>query len=70
VRPSAATPRHGRHADPPKAQYLLDHKTLSDRTWTTEPRLKGEKGDAFVRHILLGDGLHDGPVEGSETRTA
>ena len=40
--------------DAEKAQYLLDHPTLSDRTWTNEPRLKGEKRDAFVRRILLG----------------
>src|SRR4051794_13469080 len=26
--------------DPEKAQYLLDHQTLSDRTWTDERRLK------------------------------
>src|SRR4051794_16641975 len=42
--------------DAEKAQYLLDHQTLSDRTWTDELRLKGEKRDAFVRRILLGDG--------------
>ena len=35
-----------------KAQYLLDHQTISDRTWTHEPRLKGEKRDAFIRRIL------------------
>ena len=40
--------------DAKKAQYLLDHPTLSDRTWTNEPRLKGEKRDAFIRRILLG----------------
>jgi hypothetical protein len=40
--------------DAHKAQYLLDHPTLSDRTWTNEPRLKGEKRDAFIRRILLG----------------
>jgi hypothetical protein len=40
--------------DADKAQYLLDHPTLSDRTWTNEPRLKGEKRDAFIRRILLG----------------
>ena len=39
--------------DAEKAQYLLDHPTLSDRTWTNEPRLKGEKRDAFIRRILL-----------------
>jgi hypothetical protein len=27
--------------DAEKAQYLLDHQTISDRTWTDEPRLKG-----------------------------
>ena len=40
--------------DAEKAQHLLDHPTLSDRTWTNEPRLKGEKRDAFIRRILLG----------------
>ena len=40
--------------DAEKAQYLLDHPTISDRTWTNEPRLKGEKRDAFIRRILLG----------------
>ena len=39
--------------DAEKAQYLLDHQTLSDRTWTDEPRLKGEKRNAFIRRILL-----------------
>jgi ribonuclease HII len=55
--------------DPQKAQYLLDHQTLSDRTWTDEPRLKGEKRDAFVRRILLGEVLHGETVEGDETET-
>ena len=41
--------------DAEKAQYLLDHQTLSDRTWTDEPRLKGEKRNAFIRRILLGE---------------
>ena len=49
--------------DAEKAQYLLDHQTISDRTWTDEPRLKGEKRDAFIRRILLGEGLHDEAVE-------
>ena len=40
--------------DAEKAQYLLDHQTISDRTWTNEPRLNGEKRDAFIRRILLG----------------
>jgi hypothetical protein len=38
------------HAE--KAQYLLDHQTISDRAWTDEPRLKGERRDAFIRRIL------------------
>jgi len=38
--------------DAEKAQYLLDHQTISDRTWTDEPRLKGEKRDAFIHRIL------------------
>ena len=40
--------------DAEKAQYLLDHQTISDRAWTNEPRLNGEKRDAFIRRILLG----------------
>ena len=40
--------------DAEKVQYLLDHQTISDRTWTNEPRLNGEKRDAFIRRILLG----------------
>jgi hypothetical protein len=38
--------------DAEKAQYLLDHQTISDRTWTDEPRLTGEKRDAFILRIL------------------
>ncbi len=38
--------------DAEKEQYLLDHQTISDRTWTDKPRLKGEKRDAFIRRIL------------------
>ena len=56
--------------DAEKAQYLLDHQTLSDRTWTDELRLKGEKRDAFVRRILLGEVLHGEAVESDETETA
>ena len=40
--------------DAEKAQYLLDHQTISDRTWTDELRRKGEKRDAFIRRVLLG----------------
>src|SRR3954447_4503690 len=44
----AAKPKPGRRKAPEwkslpdaeKAQYLLDHQTLSDRTWTDEPRLR------------------------------
>jgi|GEM_PF-1089114 len=35
-----------------KAQYLLDHQTISDRSWTDETRLEGETRDAFVRRVL------------------
>jgi hypothetical protein len=38
--------------DAEKAQYLFDHQTISDRTWTDESRLKGEKRDAFIHRIL------------------
>ena len=38
--------------DVEKAQYLLDHQTISDRIWTDEPRLDGERRDAFIRRIL------------------
>jgi hypothetical protein len=38
--------------DAEKPQYLVDHQTISDRSWTDEPRLKGEKRDAFIRRIL------------------
>jgi hypothetical protein len=35
-----------------KAQYLLDHQTISDRSWTDETRLEDETRDAFVRRVL------------------
>jgi len=38
--------------DAEKAQHLLDHQTISDRSWTDEPRLNGEMRDAFIRRIL------------------
>jgi hypothetical protein len=38
--------------DAEKAQYLLDNQTISDRTWTDEPRLTREKRDAFIHRIL------------------
>jgi hypothetical protein len=50
--------------DTEKAQHLLDHPTLSDRNWTSEPRLKGEKRDAFIRRVLLGQVLHGEAAEG------
>jgi ribonuclease HII len=56
--------------DADKAQYLLDHQTLSDRTWTDELRLKGEKRGAFVRRILLGEVPRSEAVESDETETA
>ena len=60
VEPEAATPNPKTKKAPEwkslpdakKAQYLLDHQTISDRTWTDEPRLKDEKRDAFIRRIL------------------
>ena len=52
--------------DAQKAQYLLDHQTLSDRTWTwtDKQRLTGEKRDAFIRRILLGE---TGEIYGGDT---
>ncbi len=59
--PEAATPKPKKTTNAPewkslpdaeKAQYLLDHQTISDRTWTKESRLKGEKRDAFIYRIL------------------
>ena len=38
--------------DAEKARYLLGHQTISDRTWTDEPRLKCERRDAFIHRIL------------------
>jgi ribonuclease HI len=37
------------------AAHLLARPTVADRTWTDEQRLKGEKRDAFIRRILLGE---------------
>jgi ribonuclease HI len=37
------------------AAHLLATPTLADRTWTEEQRLTGEKRDAFIRRILLGE---------------
>jgi hypothetical protein len=74
----AATPKPKKTKEAPKwkalpnaekAQYLLEHPTLSDRTWTNEPRLKGEKRDAFIRRVLLGQVLHGQAVESDETGT-
>ena len=61
VEAEAATPKPKKTKNAPewkslpdaeKAQYLLDHQTISDRTWTEESRLKGEKRDAFIYRIL------------------
>jgi hypothetical protein len=61
VKAEAATPKPKKTKKAPdwkslpegeRAQYLLDHETISDRTWTAEPRLKDEKRDAFIRRIL------------------
>ena len=54
--------------DAEKAQYLLDHQTLSDRNWTDQQRLKGEKRAAFIRRILRGEtGETSGTVDTDET---
>jgi ribonuclease HI len=37
------------------AAHVLATPTLADRTWTEEQRLTGEKRDAFIRRILLGE---------------
>lgn len=35
-----------------KARHLLSHPTISDSSWTTENRLKGETRDEFVIRVL------------------
>jgi len=61
VEAEAATPKPKKTKKAPKwkslpnaekAQHLLEHQTISDRTWTDEPRLEGEKRDAFIRRIF------------------
>jgi ribonuclease HI len=37
------------------AEHLLSTSTLANITWTAEPRKRGEKRDAFIRRILLGE---------------
>jgi len=51
--------------DDEKAEYLLTHLTLSDRTWTDDPRRKGEGRDAFIRRVLLGE-VADGEATDSD----
>jgi ribonuclease HII len=41
--------------DAEKAAWLLSHLTLSDASWTAESRRKGERRDAFIRRMLLGE---------------
>jgi len=48
-------PRWQEFAPAEKAEYLLAHLTISDRSWTHEPRRQGEKREAFIRRVLLGD---------------
>jgi hypothetical protein len=55
--------------DAERAQYLLDHQTISDRSWTNEPRLKDEKRDAFIRRVLLGQLSHGQAVKPEEAGT-
>ena len=53
VEAEAATPKPKTKKAPEwKSLPDLDHQTIFDRTWTEEPRLKGEKRDAFIRRIL------------------
>jgi len=49
-----------------KAEHLLSTPTLADSTWTQEQREPGEKRDAFIRRIVLGEMAH---VEASESGT-
>jgi hypothetical protein len=58
------TPKWKTLTDAERAQYLLDRPTRSDRSWTSEPRLKGEKRDAFIRRVLLGQVLQGEAAEG------
>ena len=37
------------------AAHLLATPTISDRAWTSEPRLPGETRSDFVRRVLLGE---------------
>jgi len=39
-----------------KIGYLLNHITISDRTWTDEPRLPGEDRKAFIQRVLAKGG--------------
>jgi ribonuclease HI len=48
------------------AEHLLSHQTLADRTWTDEQRQKGEKRDAFIGRILLGETGETGGEEVAE----
>jgi ribonuclease HI len=55
---SKATAKKPAWKDLPPAEmaaHLFATPTLADRTWTDEQRLKGEKRDAFIRRILLGE---------------
>jgi len=63
--------------DAEKAQYLLDHQTISDRTWTEESRLR-EFGNPRMRWmkasrcgsrwaIARGTFPNAGPTRGTDT---
>jgi len=59
VQAATRTPKRTRKApewkslpDAEKAQHLHDHQTISDRAWTDEPRLEGEKREAFICRVL------------------
>jgi len=48
------------------AAHLVKTPTISDRTWTDEPRLPRESRTAFIHRILLG---HTEAVEAPEDET-
>jgi ribonuclease HI len=44
------------------AAHLLATPTISDRAWTSDPRLPGEARSAFVRRVLLGETPQSAPT--------
>ena len=66
-KPNAKTekPAWKAHSPAEMAAHLLATPTLADRTWTDEQRLKGEKREAFIRRILLGETGETGETSGT-----